>query len=93
MAEVTRDLARDGVILGWRDELVSVADRYGAPELFRVERAATRHFGLIAYAAHLNGFTRIGGLLHLSIARRSHHEERSTPTGSTTSWAGASPPA
>lgn len=71
MAEVVRELHRDGVIAGWRDEPVSVAERYGAPELFRVERAATRHFGLMAHAAHLNGFTRRGGLAHVWIARRS----------------------
>ncbi|HUP97085.1 MAG TPA: DUF4743 domain-containing protein [Usitatibacter sp.] len=71
MAEVTRDLKKDGVIRGWRDELVSVATHYGAPELFRIERAASRHFGLVAYAAHLNGFVRRGGLAHAWIARRS----------------------
>jgi len=71
MAEVTRDLERDGVIRGWRDETVSVAPHYASPELLRIERAATRHFGLLAYGAHLNGFTRIGGLAHVWIARRS----------------------
>ena len=60
MATVTRELARDGAITGWRDEPVSIAGRYGAPELFRVERAATRPFGFVAYAAHMNAFTRIG---------------------------------
>jgi 8-oxo-dGTP pyrophosphatase MutT (NUDIX family) len=70
MAEVTRDLARDGVILGWRDEMVSVAPRYAAPELLRIERAATRHFGLVAYATHLNGFIRVKGLAEVWIARR-----------------------
>jgi 8-oxo-dGTP pyrophosphatase MutT (NUDIX family) len=71
MADVARDLARDGAMPGWRDEPVSVAERYGAPELFRVERAASRPFGLVAYAAHLNAFTRIGGLTHAWISRRS----------------------
>lgn len=71
LAEVVRELHRDGVIGGWREELVSVAEHYGAPELFRVERAATRHFGFVAHAAHLNGFTRRGGLAHVWIARRS----------------------
>ena len=42
MAEVTSALAREGVIRGWRDELVSVTNHYAAPELLRVERAATR---------------------------------------------------
>ena len=71
MAEVTRDLARDGVLTGWRDEPVSVTAHYGQPELLRIERAATRPFGLMAYGAHLNGFTRRGGLAHAWIARRS----------------------
>lgn len=70
MAQVTRDLARDGILLGWRDEEVSVAPRYAAPELFRIERAATRLFGFMAYAAHLNGFTREGGLVKVWISRR-----------------------
>jgi 8-oxo-dGTP pyrophosphatase MutT (NUDIX family) len=71
MAEVTRDLARDGVIGGWRDEQVSVAERHGMPELLRIERAATRSFGMMAYAVHMNAFTRIGGRTHVWIARRS----------------------
>jgi 8-oxo-dGTP pyrophosphatase MutT (NUDIX family) len=71
MAEVTRDLAKEGVIRGWRDEPVSVSHHYAAPELLRIERAATRHFGLMAYGAHLNGFTRLGGLVSVWVARRS----------------------
>jgi len=71
MAEITHELARDGVIRGWRDELVSVAPHYATPELFRIERAASRHFGLMSYGAHLNGFVRVGGLAHVWIARRS----------------------
>jgi 8-oxo-dGTP pyrophosphatase MutT (NUDIX family) len=71
MAEVTRELAREGTIRGWRDELVSVSHHYAAPELLRIERAATRHFGMMGYGAHVNGFTRMGGLVHVWVARRS----------------------
>jgi 8-oxo-dGTP pyrophosphatase MutT (NUDIX family) len=71
MALVARDLAREGTIRGWRDELVSVSHHYAAPELLRVERAATRHFGMMGYGAHVNGFTRVGGLVHVWVARRS----------------------
>jgi 8-oxo-dGTP pyrophosphatase MutT (NUDIX family) len=71
MAEVTRDLARDGVILGWRDEMIAVSHHYAAPELLRLERAAARHFGVVSYAAHMNGFTRRSGLAHAWISRRS----------------------
>ena len=70
LAEVTATLAREGVIRGWRDEPVSVSHHYAAPELLRVERAATRHFGMMAYGAHLNGFTRRHGEPFLWIARR-----------------------
>ena len=71
MAMVLKDLARDGVITGWRDEMVSVTQAYGQPELLRMERAASRHFGIMGYGAHLNGFTRHGGMAHAWVARRS----------------------
>ena len=70
MAEVTRDLARDGILRGWRDEEVSVSHHYAAPELFRVERSSSRLFGFVAHAAHLNGFTRDGGLAKVWVSRR-----------------------
>jgi 8-oxo-dGTP pyrophosphatase MutT (NUDIX family) len=71
LAFVCKDLQRDGIIRGWRNEMQSVAPRYGAPELFRIERGASRHFGLLSYGAHMNGFTRKGGTAHAWIARRS----------------------
>ncbi len=70
LAEVTRELARDGVIRGWRDEQVRISHHYAVPELLRIERAATRHFGMMGYAAHLNGFTRVNGLAQAWVARR-----------------------
>jgi 8-oxo-dGTP pyrophosphatase MutT (NUDIX family) len=70
LAEVTRALEREGVIRGWREERVSVSHHYAAPELLEIERAATRHFGMMAYGAHLNGFTRRHGEPYLWIARR-----------------------
>ncbi len=71
LEEVTRALASEGLIAGWRDEPVSISHHYAAPELLRVERAATRYFGMMSYAAHLNGYTRRGALAHAWIARRS----------------------
>src|SRR4051812_14438703 len=71
IAQVVRTLADEGVIRGWRDELVSVGPHYAGPEFLRIERAATRHFGLVAYATHLNGFTnKGGGLTHVWVSRR-----------------------
>jgi 8-oxo-dGTP pyrophosphatase MutT (NUDIX family) len=75
LEEVNRELARDGTLRGWRDEPVSVAPRYGEPELLRMERSASRRFGITAYAAHLNGFTRRKGLAHAWIARRSNTKD------------------
>ncbi|MGZ5101834.1 MAG: DUF4743 domain-containing protein [Usitatibacter sp.] len=71
MAEVAHELAKDGAIRGWRDEAVSVSHHYAAPELFRIERAASRPFGIMSYGAHLNGFARKGALIHAWVARRS----------------------
>ena len=68
---VTRELEKEGAMRGWRDEPVTISHHYCAPELFRIERAATRHFGLVAYASHLNGLTLRDGELHAWIARRS----------------------
>ena len=71
LAEVTRELAKDGVIRGWRDELVRVSHHYAAPELLHIERAASRHFGMMSYGVHLNGFVRVDGLARAWISRRS----------------------
>ncbi|QJR16057.1 NUDIX hydrolase [Usitatibacter palustris] len=70
LGEVTRILANEGQIRGWRDELVSISHHYAAPELLRIERAATRHFGMVAYGAHLNGYVRRKGMAHAWISRR-----------------------
>ena len=68
---VTRELEKEGAIRGWREEPVTISHHYCAPELFRIERSATRHFGLFAYASHLNGLTLRDDELHVWIARRS----------------------
>ena len=70
VAQVTAALRAEAVINGWRDELVSVAPAFGADELFRIERAATRHFGLMAYASHATGFIAERGDKPLWISRR-----------------------
>jgi 8-oxo-dGTP pyrophosphatase MutT (NUDIX family) len=46
---VMRQLQKDGLIPGWRDE------QYRVEELFEIERAAARPFGLTTYAVHVNG--------------------------------------
>jgi 8-oxo-dGTP pyrophosphatase MutT (NUDIX family) len=72
LGEVTETLAVEGVLSGWRDELVTVAETFHSEPIFHIERAASRNFGLLSYAAHLNGLTVRDGVPLVWIARRSH---------------------
>ncbi len=49
---VMRQLQKDGLIPGWRDE------QYRVEDLFEIERAAARPFGLTTYAVHVNGLVK-----------------------------------
>lgn len=71
VASVTRSLAASGALQGWRSENVHVARTYGAAPYFDIERASSRVLGLVAYAAHLNGFSRQNECDALWIATRS----------------------
>jgi 8-oxo-dGTP pyrophosphatase MutT (NUDIX family) len=48
---VMRKLAHEGFIPGWRNE------RYRVADLFDIERAAARPFGLATHAVHVNGIS------------------------------------
>jgi 8-oxo-dGTP pyrophosphatase MutT (NUDIX family) len=63
LTEVVEQLAGEGFIPGWRNE------RYRIADLFDIERAAARPFGLTTAAVHLNGIA--FGATHMWIARRS----------------------
>jgi 8-oxo-dGTP pyrophosphatase MutT (NUDIX family) len=63
LAEILEQLAAEGFIPGWRNE------RYRIADLFEIERAAARPFGLTTEAVHLNGIA--FGARHMWIARRS----------------------
>ena len=58
---IVEQLAREGFIPGWRNE------RYRIEDLFEIERAAARPFGLTTQAVHVNGI--VGARMWL--ARRS----------------------
>ena len=51
LTPVVEQLAQEGFIPGWRDE------RYRIEDLFEIERAAARPFGLTTYAVHVNGLS------------------------------------
>jgi 8-oxo-dGTP pyrophosphatase MutT (NUDIX family) len=63
---ISTDLNERGQLRGWRHETYSCWGSpesdwpYGTPELFRLERAAFRHFGLRSHAAHVHGITSDG---------------------------------
>ena len=48
-------LREQGVVSGWRDELVPVCTRYDEPPVFLVERAAYPMLGVKGYGVHVNG--------------------------------------
>ena len=57
---IVEQLAQEGFIPGWRNE------RYRIADLFEIERAAARPFGLTPHAVHVNGI--VGN--HMWLARR-----------------------
>ncbi|MDQ7981165.1 DUF4743 domain-containing protein [Paraburkholderia sp. SARCC-3016] len=73
-------LAADGRIPGWRDETYAIRNAFDAPPLAYIERAASRFFGTMTYAVHLNGVVEYAqGAPRLWIARRS--ETKATDPG------------
>jgi isopentenyldiphosphate isomerase len=65
-------LAADGQIPGWRGETYAIRNAFDAPPLAYIERAASRFFGTMTYAVHLNGVVEYGDRApQLWIARRS----------------------
>jgi 8-oxo-dGTP pyrophosphatase MutT (NUDIX family) len=71
LAAVLRQLADEGYLQGWRDELYAVTRAFGEPPLFHLERAAARLFGVGTYAVHVNGVVGAGRACRMWIARRS----------------------
>jgi len=70
---VLERLVVDGAVPKWRNEFFTVAPRWGAEPLFRVDRGAVPFFGVRGYGVHMNGFRRDGdsdGRLMLWIGRR-----------------------
>jgi len=68
-------LAAMGKIPGWRNETYAIRNAFDAPPLALIERAASRFFGTMTWAVHLNGIVQAAQGAHpaprLWIARRS----------------------
>jgi hypothetical protein len=55
---VTAVLKDEGVIRGWRNELVEAVSAFNEPPAFLIERAAYPFFGVRGYGIHVNGFVK-----------------------------------
>jgi isopentenyldiphosphate isomerase len=72
LGSVIGALAAEGRIPGWRNETYAIRNAFDAPPLAYIERAASRFFGTMTYAVHLNGVVEYAdGAPQLWIARRS----------------------
>ena len=72
LGSVIGALAAEGCIPGWRDETYAIRNAFDAPPLAYIERAASRFFGTMTYAVHLNGVVEYKNRAsQLWIARRS----------------------
>eukprot|EP00581_Thalassiosira_minuscula_P009537 CAMPEP_0183708460 /NCGR_PEP_ID=MMETSP0737-20130205/4785_1 /TAXON_ID=385413 /ORGANISM="Thalassiosira miniscula, Strain CCMP1093" /LENGTH=396 /DNA_ID=CAMNT_0025936353 /DNA_START=1 /DNA_END=1191 /DNA_ORIENTATION=- len=58
VASVMETLRDSGYISGWRDELYPVAESFGSPPVFLVERAAASLLGVLEYGVHINGLVK-----------------------------------
>jgi 8-oxo-dGTP pyrophosphatase MutT (NUDIX family) len=65
-------LYAEGKIPGWRDETYAIRNHFDAAPLAFIERAASRFFGTMTYAVHLNGIVKYRDKApQMWIARRS----------------------
>ncbi|MFL9927703.1 DUF4743 domain-containing protein [Paraburkholderia sp. RL18-103-BIB-C] len=72
LGSVIGSLAAEGRIPGWRNETYAIRNAFDAAPLAYIERAASRFFGTMTYAVHLNGVVEyVDGAPQLWIARRS----------------------
>ncbi|WP_028201870.1 NUDIX hydrolase [Paraburkholderia nodosa] len=60
LGSVIGALAAEGHIPGWRNETYAIRNAFDAPPLAFIERAASRFFGTMTYAVHLNGVVEYG---------------------------------
>src|SRR5579862_960103 len=68
--EVVEELVGEGLVNKWRNEVFTVAPRWGEKPLFSLDRGAVSFFGVRAYGVHLNGYRRIRDRIWLWIGRR-----------------------
>ncbi|WP_413204710.1 DUF4743 domain-containing protein [Rhodospirillum sp. A1_3_36] len=70
VADVVARLAEDGVVPAPRGEIYKVAQGWGEPTLFSLDRAVVPTFGVRSHGVHLNGFVGRGQEMRLWVGRR-----------------------
>lgn len=77
VATVTSAMREDGLVRGWRDELLAVSTAFDAPPVLLLERACVPGFGVAGYGVHLNGWCRepATGAPWLWVATRSRSKQ------------------
>jgi 8-oxo-dGTP pyrophosphatase MutT (NUDIX family) len=73
--QVCEQLVRDGRVAKWRNEFFGVAERWGAPPFFKLDRGAISFFGVRAYGVHVNGYRRTADGVQLWIGRRAPNKK------------------
>ena len=78
---INRGLRDDGVIKGWREEMLPVVESFSSDPIFLIERAAYSYFGMKGYGVHVNGYVRDdkGEVAQLWVAKRA--KDKSTWPG------------
>jgi 8-oxo-dGTP pyrophosphatase MutT (NUDIX family) len=74
MEQVARELSKEGLLSGWRDERYAVVCEFGETPRFELERSAARYFGIRTFAAHINGLVRTRDGIRMWLGRRSPHK-------------------
>lgn len=72
LAHAAQALRNEGLLTGWRDELLDVRPHPDHAPIATIERAACRTLGICTTAVHLNAFTADGRLM---VARRAEHKQ------------------
>lgn len=76
VARVMEGLRDSGYVTGWRDEMYPVAESFGSPPLFLIERAAASLLGVMEYGVHINGLVEVDGETKMWMARRSRTKSK-----------------
>lgn len=73
---VNLQLRDRGLLKGWRNEMLPVAEKYGDEPILLLERAASVYYGTKAYGVHIVGYERDldGTIKYLWVGRRSRNK-------------------